>query len=338
MKVLGIGVSFRRAIAGLMFVFVVGFFCCRCSSCTHCSSVPSGGGETRGVEGGAEARLERDVLYLSVNCHPRSNDFPRNQQKARDYLVSQLKKSVHDVSFQAFEVEGRTYWNVRAIVPGKSAEKIVIGAHYDSCGMTPGADDNASGVAGVLELARRLGGAKPHYTIEFVLYANEEPPWFATEHMGSSRHVRLLKEEGNAIRAMICLEMIGYYSNKKGSQSYPIPLMESIYPDQGDFIAIVGNMSSVSLAKDVQKGVSSHISTIRLNLPNAGGLGLDLSDHRNFWKAGMTAVMVTDTAMLRNWNYHESGDTPDSLNYAKMKQVVDGVHRSVLSLAGIVDN
>lgn len=286
-------------------------------------------GELSGEATERAGRLERDVRFLSVDCHPRSDDFPENQNKVIRYLEKELRLYAPDVSCQKFEVAGRFYKNVRAVFPGRNPERVIVGAHYDSCGMTPGADDNASGVAGVLELARMLKNSQSEYTVELVLYANEEPPHYGTEDMGSYRHVQLLKEEGLVVKAMICLEMIGYFSDEPDSQDYPLYGMGLVFPDQGNFITLAGNWNSMGLAKILQQNLKPLIPTVRLNLPNIPGMCLDFSDHRNFWAAELPAVMVTDSSFFRNKNYHEEGDLPESLDYVKMEKVVQGVYRAV---------
>ena len=178
-----------------------------------------------------------------------------------------------------------------------------------------------------------LKGISPHDTIELIAYANEEPPYFGTEQMGSAQHAQKLYTEQIGVKAMICLEMIGYFSDRENSQSYPAAGMGALYPDKGDFIAIVGNWDSVRLARTVQKNMQSFLPTVRLNLPEIKGMCMDFSDHRNFWAKDLPAVMITDTSFFRNPNYHQPGDLPETLDYRRMAQVVRGVHQSVLHLA-----
>lgn len=188
-------------------------------------------------------------------------------------------------------------------------------------------------MAGLLALGRMLKGVSPHYTIELIAYANEEPPYFATEQMGSAQHAQKLYTEQVGVKAMICLEMIGYFSDTENSQSYPAAGMGALYPDKGNFIAIVGNWDSVRLARTIQKSMQSFLPTVRLNLPEIKGMCMDFSDHRNFWAKDLPAVMITDTSFFRNPNYHQAGDLPETLDYARMAQVVRGVHQAVLQLA-----
>lgn len=178
-----------------------------------------------------------------------------------------------------------------------------------------------------------LKGISPHCTIELIAYANEEPPYFGTEQMGSAQHTQKLYTEQIGVKAMLCLEMIGYFSDREKSQNYPAAGMGALYPDKGNFIAIVGNWDSVKLARTVQKNMQPFLPTVRLNLPEIKGMCMDFSDHRNFWAKNLPAVMITDTSFFRNPNYHQAGDLPETLDYTRMAQVVRGVHQAVLHLA-----
>jgi Zn-dependent M28 family amino/carboxypeptidase len=218
---------------------------------------------------------------------------------------------------------------------GNSApdEVVVVGAHYDSAPSTPGADDNASGVAGALELARRFAKRDTDRTIRFVLFANEEPPWFRSDSMGSRIHARQAAERGDDIVIMFALEMLGYYADESGSQNYP-PGLEYFYPDTGDFIAFV---TSTGYRSQLRRTVS----TWRKNVPfPSEGLsaprqvqGVDFSDHAEFWAADYPALMVTDTAFMRNPHYHQPSDTPDTLDYDRFARVVDGLEPVVADWA-----
>ncbi len=283
-----------------------------------------------------ESRLHATVRFLAKDC------FPRNRRdtldKAASYIERELQQYVPVVERQPFIVDGTTFENVSALFPGKSAERIVIGAHYDACGFTPGADDNASGTAGLLELARLLKACSPEYTIELIAYANEEPPYFATGDMGSARHVKRLQEQGIQVKGMICLEMIGYFNDEKGSQNYPGAALKILLPSTGNFIGIVGNTGSFSLARLLQRHMKSYIPTSRVNMPVFNGQGLDFSDHRNFWAADIPAVMLTDTAFFRNKHYHEATDTPDTLDYKRMAACILGLHAAIQEYAGVEES
>jgi len=215
---------------------------------------------------------------------------------------------------------------------GKYNEKgiLVIGAHYDTVTGTCGADDNASGIAGLLELAR-LTSLKPlERTIRFVAFTLEEPPFFMTHNMGSYIYAKSLKEEGIKVYGMIALEMLGYYCNQKGCQYYPSSFFKLFYPDKGDFITLVGNMSSRTFIKNIERAFKSASSFPVKSFSGVSFIpGVDFSDHRNFWKFDFPAFMVTDTAFYRNPNYHEAGDTAKTLDYGKMAEVVAGLFKAL---------
>jgi Zn-dependent M28 family amino/carboxypeptidase len=213
--------------------------------------------------------------------------------------------------------------------------RIVVGAHYDTAGPHPGADDNASGVAGLLELARLLDGADLARPVELVGYPLEEPPYFSTSKMGSAVHARSLREQGVAVRAMLSLEMIGYFTDEPNSQALPLSLLRPFYPSEGNFIAVVGRWGwgQRRLVRTVRDGMQD-ATPLPVHSINAPRLvpGVAFSDHRNYWQAGYDAVMITDTAFYRNPHYHAPSDTPETLDYGRMAQVVDGVRGAIATL------
>ena len=238
------------------------------------------------------------------------------------------------VEEQRFEVGDKEYANIIGTIGLENPKRVIVGAHYDVCGNQPGADDNASAVAGLLEIARltKEHASELKYRVDFVAYSLEEPPFFGTEKMGSYIHAKYLYDEGIEIRGMICLEMIGFFTDEKNSQKYPLGIMKLFYPSEGNFIGIVGNFKSSPLIKEVKmhmKATSIEVRTLRA--PAWIG-GVDFSDHRNYWKFGYDAVMVTDTAFYRNLNYHRETDTIDTLNFAKMEEVIKGVCWTLLNL------
>ena len=279
--------------------------------------------------------LRSDVEALTglpgFRCFERPDDLDR----AASWVRSALEESGLPVEEQPFGVGGWTYKNFVARYGPVSAPLLVIGAHYDVCGEQPGADDNASAVAGLLELARLLGQHHPEvgYRIGLALWPLEEPPNFRTEDMGSAVHASSLAQSKADVRGMICLEMLGYFSDKPGSQSYPAPGMGLLYPSRGNFISVVGNVSSWGFTRSV-KGWMAGATELPVRSINAPALvpGVDFSDHLNFWKHGWNAVMITDTAFFRNPNYHEVTDTPDTLDYERMAQVCTGVYAAVTTL------
>ena len=237
---------------------------------------------------------------------------------------------------QVFETSGGLAGNLTATIGGTDpqAPVVLIGAHYDSCETTPGADDNASGVAALIELAARCAATPPRGPVRFVAFANEEAPYFATPAMGSLRCANEARARGDTIRLMLSLEMLGYYSDTRGAQRYP-PLYGIGRPKQGNFIGVVGRMGSGKLLRRIaaafRQGTPLPIETAQAP---EWVEGVSLSDHWAFWQAGYPAVMVTDTAFYRNPHYHTKLDTWDTLDYARMHQAVDGLYQVLVSFAG----
>jgi hypothetical protein len=217
---------------------------------------------------------------------------------------------------------------------GKGKPYVVVGAHYDTAGPLPGADDNASGVAGLLELARALGAAPPEGRVDLVAYTLEEPPFFMTPRMGSAVHAASLRREGIEVRAMISLEMIGYFTDAPNSQTFPLGILRFFYPRTGNFIAVVGKLGQGSTLRRIKQAMraASDLPVESINAPTWIP-GVDFSDHRSYWMAGYPAAMITDTAFYRNDRYHTVQDTPESLDYSRMAKVVEGVHCAVRALA-----
>jgi Zn-dependent M28 family amino/carboxypeptidase len=281
-----------------------------------------------------QSRLHADVTFLT-NLHPARNC--RNLQslnKAADYIKGCFEKLHGTVTEQAFTADGRRYRNIIASFGPPEAARLIVGAHYDVCGDQPGADDNASAVAGLLETARllHLSQAPLKHRIDFVAYPNEEPPYFATEHMGSAVHAKSLQAAHVNVRAMLCYEMIGYFSDEPGSQKFPNEALAKLYPSTGNFIVVVGKTGQEKFTQQVQQLMQPYAGRLdvqRINLPEAMGLA-GLSDHRNYWAQGYDAVMINDTSFLRNPNYHQPTDTIDTLDFPRMAQVVDGVFGALL--------
>jgi len=242
------------------------------------------------------------------------------------YIHQQFSIYSNEVSYQEYMAEGNVYKNVIASFGPLDAKRIIIGAHYDVCGDQDGADDNASGVVGLLELARKLPELSLKYRIDLVAYSLEEPPFFRTEFMGSYIHAKYLKDNNIDVLGMISLEMIGYYSNEKGSQDYPVGLLKWFYGDRGNFIALIKKFGAGTFANKFvsQFKKQNYIKTSTLTAPSWLS-GIDFSDHLNYWHFGYSALMITDTAFYRNKNYHEKTDTIDTLDIKKMHQVIKTV-------------
>jgi len=277
------------------------------------------------------AILQKHVKVLSEEMIPRTCEKPIELQKSAKYIKDEFLKWNSNTYLQEYTYDNKSYSNVISSFGPETGEVIIVGAHYDAYADLPGADDNASGVAGVLELARALSATPIKSNILLIAYACEEPPHFAGPGMGSYIHANSIKNRD--IQLMISLEMIGYYTKREKSQRFPIPALGLLYPKKGNFIAVVGK-SLDSNASELKATINAHTSMEAFSI-NAPQLipGIDFSDHRNYWPLNIPAVMVTDTAFYRNKNYHTSADTFDTLDYEKMKEVVYGVYVHVVDLA-----
>jgi len=280
------------------------------------------------------ARLEAHVRMLSEQLSPRDESHPENLDRVAAYLKKEFEAAKAVVSEQPFQVQGKTYRNVIAQFGPDTSERIVVGAHYDSAGPFPGADDNASGVAGLIELARLLGQVPPAIHMELVAFTLEEPPYFRTQQMGSAIHAASLVKQGVRVRAMLALEMIGYFNDAPGSQKLPASFLAASYPSQGNFIGVVGTFGEGLLVRRV-KGAMREGSALPVYSISAPSFipGVDFSDHLNYRQAGYAAVMITDTAFYRNQNYHAASDRAQTLDYQRMAMVVEGIYAAVLALA-----
>lgn len=256
-------------------------------------------------------------------------------QRAAEYIEQQLTLYRYTPIRQTFDVSRAPVSNIEAALPGtdRADEVIVLGAHYDTVGGCPGANDNGTGVAAVLELARRFAGRPQRRTIRFVAFVNEEPPFFQTSQMGSLVYAKAAQQRGDRIVGMLSLETMGYFSDEKGSQEYPAPIA-AMYPETGNFIGFVANVESAPLLERAQRAFSKGTP-----LPVEGAAapialpGVGWSDHWSFWEAGYPAMMVTDTAPFRYPWYHTAQDTPDKIDFRRFAQVVDGLEAVALDLA-----
>jgi hypothetical protein len=282
-------------------------------------------------------RLRGHVERLAETIGERHSLVPRRLEEAARYVEEALAEAGLPPERLPYEYEGATYVNLAAEIPGheRPGEIVVIGAHYDSAPGCPAANDNASGVAALIELARGLAGTRPGLTVRLVAFTNEEPPFFYTSGMGSRVYARRCRKAGDRIVGMVSLETIGYYSDEEGSQHYPFPL-SALYPSRGDFLGFVANLSS-------RRWLHRWIGEFRrlAPFPSEGAslpsfvTGVGWSDHASFWKEGYPALMITDTAPFRYPWYHTPLDTPEKIDYDRLARVVSGVEKVIRSIAGI---
>jgi len=270
--------------------------------------------------------LHQHVGHLSVKIGERHLWKEGSLEKTVDYIESALTSSGYPVQRQTYLCYGKSVSNLIVEKTGTEKDVVVIGAHYDTVPGTPGADDNASAVAGLLELVRLHREAPNKKTLLFVAFVNEEPPCFGFSNMGSMVHAKSLKEAGHPVEVMISLEMIGFFRPER-IQNYPLPGMNLFYPKTADFIGVVGNFRSSKYVSLFKKGIRKHsaIDARSLTGPEFFG-GINLSDNSSYWRHGYRAIMVTDTSFFRNQNYHQETDTMDTLNFEKMAEVVKGLH------------
>jgi hypothetical protein len=302
-------------------------------------------------------RLETHVLTLSQTFFPRNCAHTENLDRAAAYIHREFELAGAAVFDQPYTIPSdfpewlkqrgefnlsamarkciHTFRNVIASFGPNTKERVVVGAHYDAFEELPGADDNASGVAGLIELAHLLGKESLPMRVELVGYTLEEPPFFRSDYAGSAVHARSLKEQGIPLRGMISLEMIGYFKDDEGSQHYPLSLLKLFYPSQRNFAVVVGSLDQPRIVRRVKSAMraASVLPVYSLNGPTFVE-GIDWSDHMHYWEQGYNAVMVGDTGNYGNFNYHTTEDTAEKLDYHRMALVVQAVHGAVLELAG----
>ena len=283
--------------------------------------------------------LEVHVTRLAGEIGERNVFNIAQLNAAADYIESCFTNAGHKVSRQSYIVDGETCYNLEAEVRGeiRPEEIVVLGAHYDSVSGCPGANDNASGTAVVLALAKAASLQRPARTLRFVAFVNEEPPFFWTTNQGSYVYAQRCHQRGENIVAMLTPETMGCYLDEKGTQRYPFPV-GLFYPSRGNFIAFVGNTASASLVRRC-------VGTFRANaqFPSEGAAlpgalpGIGWSDHSSFWKFGYPAIQISDTAPFRYVHYHQETDTTDKLDYAKLARVVDGLQKVIANLTQVSD-
>jgi hypothetical protein len=279
--------------------------------------------------------LRANVATLATQIGCRNVSHPDGLAQAESYLTSELHGAGYEVQRQTYDVDGVPCSNLWVEVRGSEHpdQIVLVGAHYDSVHDCPAANDNGSGVAATLALARALSGHPAPRTVRFVLFVNEEPPYFWTSRMGSLVYAADCKRRGEQITAMLSLETMGCYSDQPGSQHYPPPF-SLMYPNRGDFIAFVGNLHSADLVRDCvgtfrqTTDFPCEGAALTMLVPRMGS-----SDHWSFWKQGYAAAMVTDTAPYRYAHYHKPTDTPEKIDYERLARVVEGLQKVVAHLA-----
>ncbi len=256
--------------------------------------------------------------------------------RAAQYIESDLAVTGYESQSQAFDVQDKPVRNIEVELVGAQPSRgmVLVGAHYDSVEGSPGANDNATGVAALLELARALRRHQLARSVRLVAFVNEEPPFSYTDAMGSVQYATRMAERGEKLAAMLSLETIGYYTDEPGSQHYPFPF-GLFYPDTGNFIGFVGNLRSTALVRRAVKSFRRHARFPSEGLAAPGWVtGVGWSDHWAFWQAGYPAIMVTDTALFRYREYHTPFDLPEVVDYERFARVVDGLVSVVIDLAG----
>ena len=272
-------------------------------------------------------RIRAHVQMLAGTIGGRNAVRYEGLRRAAGYIKSELRSYSYRPEWQAFSVDGQEFDNVEAELSSTENPNgiVIVGAHYDTAGGLPGANDNGSGVAAGLELARRFAHQKFRHAIRWVFFANEEPPSFQTKEMGSSVYAKRCRERGENVLAMLSLETIGYYSSEPGSQSYPVSFHPG-YPNRGDFLGFVSNFKSAGLLRSALRSFRRATS-----LPAEGAAapasipGIAWSDQWAFWEFGYKALMLTDTAPYRYPYYHTAEDTPDKLDYDRLARAVTGI-------------
>jgi Zn-dependent M28 family amino/carboxypeptidase len=278
--------------------------------------------------------LARDVRKLGSEIGERNLINFAQLNAAAEFVEQSFVAAGLQPKRDTYDVSGRACHNIVAEIPGTSSEIVLIGAHYDSVPGAPGANDNGSGTAGVLALARRFAGKAATRTLRFVAFTNEEPWHFQQATMGSLIYAKRCRAAGDRIVAMLSLETIGYFSQEPHSQEYPVPALAYIYPTRGNFIAFVGDTASRDVVRQAIGSFRQHAQ-----FPSEGAAlpssipGIGWSDQWSFWQQGYPALMVTDTAPFRYPHYHKLTDTPDKLNYDSLARVVAGLEYVVADLA-----
>jgi len=279
------------------------------------------------------AELKSDVQRLACEIGERNIWHYAQLNAAADFIEDSFSRAGLHPRRDSYELRGQACHNIEAEIPGTRPDVVLIGAHYDSVLGSPGANDNGSGVAALLALARHFAGKPAQQTLRFVAFVNEEPPYFLSEQMGSFVYASRCKDRGDRISAMISLETIGYFSDAPHSQTYPAPGLRVFYPTVGNFIGFVSNVHSRALLRRSIALFRKHAK-----IPSEGAAlpsfipGVSWSDQWAFWQHGYPGIMITDTAPFRYPHYHSATDTPDKLDYDRFALVVSGMQKVIEGL------
>lgn len=323
----GSGGKWPRVRAGLLILGALA--CLDCS--TQCPKAPVAEAAPGNIPVATQL-LETHIRELTGIRPPRNSRNTDSLNLAAQYIAREFSRYGYAVEFQKYQAQGAEYKNVLASAGPADAPRVIVGAHYDVCQDTPGADDNASGVAGLLEIARLVTLLHPELNrrIDFAAYSLEEPPFYGTPGMGSAVHARSLADKRIAVRAVIVLEMLGYYSDQPQSQTYPAFFFHWFYPDKADYLALVSVWGQEALINRVKNSMVE-IKTIPVQTLTGPAFlqGLDFSDHRNYWPYHYPAIMVTDTSFYRNPHYHQRTDMVETLDLTRLGEAVRSLYWAV---------
>ncbi len=284
-----------------------------------------------------EDRLKSDVETLSVKIGRRNVDNDRNLGAAKDFLNQELVRAGYSVREQKYTVDGNSYSNLEVEIPGSSRAKeiLVIGGHYHSAFTSPGANNNATGTAAVLALAREFVGTKPLRTLRFVEFTNTEPPFLGTQNMGSFVYAQAAKQRGDTIVGMFSLETLGYFTDTANTQQYP-PLLSLLYPSQGNFIGFISDLDSRELLRNTIRSFRA-----QAQFPSEGAAlpssiqGVGRSDSWSFWQQGYQALTITDTAPFRYPQDRTDGETATKIDFERLARVTDGIGKVIRDFVGL---
>ena len=280
-------------------------------------------------------QLNRYIKIIADDIGEHNYIFYNQLIQVENFLNERLSQAGYAVKTQEYSVDGKVFRKLEIEIRGteKPDEIVIVGAHYDSVVGSPGANDNGTGAVAILALAEKFATLKPKRTLRFVEFVNEEPPFFWSENMGSWVYAQRCKERQENIVAMLSLETMGFYSQASNSQQYPVNILKLIYPNQGNFISFIGNISSRSLIHQAigQFRNSAQFPSQGVSLPNFIP-GVGWSDHWSFWQAGYPALMVTDTAPFRYPYYHTQQDTPEHIDYYALTLVISGLESVIQDL------